>query len=155
MVTRKIIRDLHNYLDNGNHYSNTINSRSNDELNKTINDNWKNKIGDGLALDFKRILKTENIDVDHKKSLFWIEDNDAQGATIWKSFVLLTNKNEKMDVVISFMVNHDNAFIYLGASHSNLDRYSGASETLERFFKKLKANEKMGHFLQTKFYDLD
>ena len=90
-----------------------------------------------------------------KNSRFDIQDNDAQGATIWKSFVTLTDKNEKMDVVISFIVNHDNAFIYLGTSHSNLDRYSGTSDALKRLFKQLNKNEKVGHFFQTKFYNLD
>jgi hypothetical protein len=60
-----------------------------------------------------------------------------------------------MDVVVNFIVNHDNAFIYLGTSHSNLDRYSGTSGTLNGLFKKLKTNEQVGHFFQTKFYDLD
>ena len=60
-----------------------------------------------------------------------------------------------MDVVINFIVNHDNAFIYLGKSHTNLDNYSGTSKTLKGLFKLLRGNERVGHFFQTKFYDLD
>ena len=154
MVTRKIIKDLFDYLTQGDHYSNTSDLGDNEELNRTVNNNWKNKIEDGLAADFKRIL-TSDIFVTQKNSRFDIEDNDAQGATIWKSFVTLTDKNEAMDVVVNFIVNHYNAFIYLGTSHSNLDRYSGTSGTLNGLFKKLKTNEQVGHFFQTKFYDLD
>ena len=154
MVTRKIIKDLFDFLTNGDYYSKTTDSGDNEELNRPVSDIWRNKIEDGLTADFKRILAGD-INVEQKNSRFDIQDNDAQGATIWKSFVTLTDKNEKMDVVISFIVNHDNAFIYLGTSHSNLDRYSGTSDALKRLFKQLKKNEKVGHFFQTKFYNLD
>lgn len=60
-----------------------------------------------------------------------------------------------MDVVINFIVNHNNAFIYLGASHCNLEKYTGTSVALKRLFDQLKKNEKVGHFFHTKFYDLD
>ena len=154
MVTRKIIKDLFDFLTNGDYYSKTTDSGDNEELNRPVSDIWRNKIEDGLTADFKRILAGD-INVEQKNSRFDIQDNDAQGATIWKSFVTLTDKNEKMDVVISFIVNHDNVFIYLGTSHSNLDRYSGTSDALKRLFKQLKKNEKVGHFFQTKFYNLD
>ena len=153
MVTRKIIRDLFDYLTKADYYSKITESADNEELNRVISDNWKNKIEEGLRVDFKRILFND-IEVEQRDSRFDIQDNEAQGATIWKSFVGLTDKNETMTVVINFIVNHDNAFIYLGASHTNLDAYSGTSETLRRLFKQLKRNEKVGHFFQTKFYDL-
>lgn len=154
MVTRKIIKDLFGQLTNEDCYSKTTDSGDNEELNKIVNDNWKSRIEKGLTADFKRILTTD-IEVKQTNSRFDIEDNDAQGATIWKSFITLTDKNEKMDVVINFIVNHDNAFIYLGTSHTNLDRYAGTSEILKGLFKQLKTNEKVGHFFQTKFYELD
>src|SRR5918993_430397 len=145
MLTRKLIKDLFDYLTQGDFYSKSSDLRDNEELNRTVSNDWKNKIEDGLTVDFKRIL-ARDIVVKQKNSRFDIEDNEAQGATVWKSFVTLTDKNESMDIVVNFIVNHDNAFIYLGTSHSNLDRYPGRSVTLNRFFKKLKANEKVGHF---------
>ena len=154
MVTGKIIKQLFDYLTQGDYYSKTSDFGNNEELNTTISRDWRNKIEDGLTVDFKRILANDIV-VKQKNSRFDIVDNDAQGATIWKSFIVLTDKNESMDVVVNFVVNHDNAFIYLGTSHSNVDRYSGSSYTLNRLFKQLKANEKVGHFFQTKFYDLD
>ena len=155
MLTRKIIKDLDDYLTTGDYYPKTIDAGDNNELNKTINDDWKDKIEKSLTIDFKQLLTNENLKVEQNKSRFDIADNDAQGATIWKSFVTLTDKGEQMDVVINFVVNHDNAFIYLGASHTNMDKYSGTSEPLKGLFKQLQANEKVGHFLQTKFYDFD
>jgi hypothetical protein len=59
MVTRKIIKDLFDYLTQGDHYSNTSDLGDNEELNRTVNNNWKNKIEDGLAADFKRILTSD------------------------------------------------------------------------------------------------
>jgi len=155
MLTRKIIRDLDNYLTTRDYYPKTIDSGDNIDLNKIINNNWKDKIEKSLTADFRQLLTNENLQVEQTKSKFDIVDNDAQGATIWKSFVILTDKEEQMDVVINFVVNHDNAFIYLGTSHTNLDKYSGTSEGLKGLFKQLKKNEKVGHFFQTKFYDLD
>jgi hypothetical protein len=155
MLTRKIIMDLDAYLTTGDYYPKTIDSVDNNELNKIINDNWRDKIEKSITADFKHLLTNENLKVEQTKSRFDIMDNDAQGATNWKSFVTLTDKEEKMDVVINFAVNHDNAFIYLGTSHTNLDKYSGTSEILKGLFKQLKTNEKVGHFFQTKFYDLD
>ena len=155
MLTRKIIRDLDDYLTTGDYYPKTIDSGENNELNQIINDNWREKIEKSLMEDFRQVLTNENLQVEQTKSIFYLVDNDAQGATIWKSFITLTDNGEKMDVVIHFAVNHDNAFIYLGTSHTNLDMYSGTSEILKGLFKQLKKNEKVGHFFQTKFYDLD
>jgi hypothetical protein len=154
MVTRKIINDLDKYLVNMNLYQKTSDSPDYEELKKNVNDTWKNKIRDGLILDFKSILHDENIYVEQYNSRLDLNDDDAQGATMWKSFITLSDKNEKIDVVVNFVVNRNNAFIYLGNSHTHLDKYSGASKTLKRLFKLLKINEKVGHFLQTRFYDL-
>jgi hypothetical protein len=155
MLTRKIIGDLDIYLTTADHYPKTVDSGDNNELNKIINDNWRDKIEKSLTEDFRQLLANQNLKVEQTKSIFYIEDNDAQGATIWKSFVTLTDKEEKMDVVINFVVNHNNAFIYLGTSHTNLEKYTGTSEILKGLFKQLKTNEKVGHFFQTKFYDLN
>lgn len=154
MLTRKIIRDLFDHLTNEGYYSSLTEAGDNKELNRSISDKWRNKIEAGLTADFKRML-SDAIQVEQKNSRFDIEDSDERGATIWKSFVTLIDKDEKMDVVINFIVNHDNAFIYLGASHSNLDLYTGESLYLKSLFRQLKANEKIGHFLQTVFYNLD
>lgn len=155
MLTRKIIRDLDDYLTTGDYYPKTIDSGDNIELNKIVEDNWKDKIEKSLTADFRQLLIKENLKVEQTKSRFDIQDNDAQGAAIWKSFVTLTDKEEKMDVVINFVVNHDNAFIYLGTSHTNLDMYTGTSEILKSLFNHFKKNEKVEHLFQTKFYDLD
>ena len=56
MVTRKIIKDLFDFLTNGDYYSKTTDSGDNEELNRPVSDIWRNKIEDGLAADFKRIL---------------------------------------------------------------------------------------------------
>jgi hypothetical protein len=155
MMSRKIINDLDKYLANMNLYQKTSDSPDYEELKRSVNDTWKNKIRDGLILDFKSILSDENIDVEQDNSRFDLNDDDAQGATIWKSFITLSDKNEKIDVVVNFVVNRNNAFIYLGNSHAHLDKYSGASKTLKRLFKLLENNKKVGHFFQTRFYDLN
>lgn len=155
MLTRKIIKDLDAHLTSGNHYPGTIDSGDNSELNKTIIANWRERIEKSLVADFRQLLSNENLQVEQTKSIFYIVDNDAQGATIWKSFVTLTDNKEKLDVVVNFVVNGDNAFIYLGASHASLDNYSGTSEILIGLFKQLKTREKVGQFFHTKFYDLD
>ena len=95
MVTRKIIRDLFDYLIKADYYSKTTESADNEELNRLISDNWKNEIEEGLRADFKRILFND-IEVEQRDSRFDIQDNEAQGAAIWKSFVGLTDKNETM-----------------------------------------------------------
>jgi hypothetical protein len=88
------------------------------------------------------------------RSIFEIESGDEQGATIFKSFIVLTDQNEKMDVVIKLSVNHNNGFIYLGANHTHEDKYTGSSITLKQLFTQLKKQERVGNFVHTNFYNL-
>jgi len=155
MISRTTIKELNDYLRTEDFFPKGIEERGNGELNKSIKSKWKNKIEEALKTDFRQIPGAEQIQVNQTDSLFEITDRESHGATIWKSFLNLTDKNETMNVVVSFVVNHDNSFIYLGESHTNLDKYPGTSEPLKRLFKTLKQNEKVGHFFQTKFYNLD
>ena len=65
-MTRKIIKDLFEYLIQGDYYSRTSDLGDNQELNRNISNDWKSRIEDGLTIDFKRILAGD-INVEQKK----------------------------------------------------------------------------------------
>lgn len=152
MMTRILLKDLDKYLRAGNLYS--LPHNQNEPAGISIHSKWKDKIDAALKADVKHMFKTDMIDAVQKKSIFTIEDPDEQGATIWKSFVELNDGEERLDVIVKFIVSHDIAFIYLGASHTHLDAYSGSNIALRNLFDRLKQKEKIGSFYQTNFYAL-
>jgi len=155
MLTRKTIKDFHDFLKKENFYSRTREQNGIDELNEKVNENWKAKIEDAIAVDFKRILNNSNLQIRQEKFKFEIRNMENHGATTYKSFLTITDNQDKMDVVIDLIVNVDNSFIYLGSSHTDLEKYNGTSKPLRRLFTVLRHNEKIGHFYYTKFYQLD
>jgi len=152
MTTRSVLKDLDKYLSVENLY--LLPSDQNESVNISIHNEWRDKIEAALKADFQRMFKTNVIDTIQKKSILTIEDPDEHGATIWKSFVELSDGEEYLNVVIKFTVNHDFAFIYLGASHTHLDAYDGSSVPLRKLFDRLNQNEKIGRFHHTSFYNL-
>jgi len=152
MTARSLIKDLDNYLTTENLY--LLPRDQNDAVTQSIRNEWRDKIATVLNTDFKHLLKSDIVETVQKSSILTIEDPDEQYATIWKSFIDVRDGEEQLAVVVKFIVNHDFAFIYLGASHTHLDIYGGSSVALKNLFKCLKQNEKIGSFQYTSFYQL-
>lgn len=153
MQTQKVITELDEYLTANGYYTKATIEEGIDNINASINTMWQTKIEEALRADLRAMLDHNNLQVKLTRSVFEII-SDEQGATIFKSFLDLSDQSETMDVVVSLNVYHKIAFIYLGASHTHEDRYTGASETLRQLFTKLKAKEQVGNFLHSKFYEL-
>jgi len=152
-MTQEVIAALDEYLVANNYYAKASVDEETGDINTFINNTWKNRIEDALSTDLKKALHNNNLQLKQTQSIFDIK-SDEQGATIFKSFLELTDQNETMNVVVNLIVNHNNAFIYLGTSHTHHDKYTGSSKTLGKLFTELKKSEQAGNFFHTKFYDL-
>lgn len=151
MQTKKIINELYEYLTVNNCYAKVNSIEEMASVNASINSNWQFKIEEALRTDLKTILQNNDLQVKQTRSIFEII-SDEQGATIFKSFLDLTDQNETMSVVVNLAVNHNNGFIYLGQSHTHENKYIGNSKTLERLFNELKKKERIGNFFHTNLY---
>lgn len=153
MLTSELDKELYQYLKNENYYSERTLGEIK-KLNSFINQTWSRKLWEALDLDLKVILNDPNIQTRQIASVFEIENDRSQGATTFLSQIELIDRDQKMDIVVNLIVSH-NAFIYLGKSHAHLSEYPGSSKALQKLFWALKQNERIGHFFQTKFYQLD
>lgn len=151
MQTQKVIAELDEFLTANGYYTKANIEEEIYNINASINPVWQTKIGEALHVDLRSMLSNDNLQVKQTRSIFEII-SDEQGATIFKSFLDLTDQNETMSVVVNLAVNHNNGFIYLGQSHTHENKYIGNSKTLERLFNELKKKERIGNFFHTNLY---
>jgi hypothetical protein len=153
MQIHKIITELDEYLTATGCYAKANTDEEIENINTSVNANWQIKIEEALSSDLRTILHNDNLQIKQTRSIFEIM-SDEQGATIFKSFLDLTDQDETMSVVVNLIVYHNNGFIYLGQSHTHESKYTGNSKTLERLFNELKKKERVGNFLHTNLYQL-
>ena len=153
MQHKKVIAELNEYLAANNCYSEVNSEEEIENINSFVNVNWQSKIEAALRNDLRTILHNNNLQIEQTRSIFEII-SDEQGATIFKSFLDLTDQDETMSVVVNLIVYHNNGFIYLGESHTHENKYTGNSKTLERLFNELKKKERIGNFFHTNLYQL-
>lgn len=153
MQAQKVIAELDEYLTSNGFYASATSEEKIENINISINANWQTKIEEALRIDLRAMLHNDDLQVKQTKSIFDII-SDEQGATVFKSFLDLTDQNETMGVVVRLNIYHRIAFIYLGTSHTHEEKYTGTSETLRQLFIKLKAREQVGNFSHSKFYEL-
>lgn len=151
MQIGKILTELDRYLTEEDYYSKATSDDEIGNINTSIKSKWQFKIEGALRTDLKTMLQNNDLQVKQTRSIFEIV-SDEQGATIFKSFLDLTDQNETMSVVVNLIVNHNNGFIYLAQSHTHENKYTGNSKTLERLFNELKKTERIGNFFHTNLY---
>jgi hypothetical protein len=107
MQTKKVIAELDEYLTANNCYSKVNSTEEMASVNASINSSWQFKIEAALRNDLRTILHNNNLQIEQTRSIFEIM-SDEQGATIFKSFLDLTDQNETMSVVVNLIVYHNN-----------------------------------------------
>ena len=145
-MTRQTVIDLNNFLTDNGYYC-----RDDFEVvNEMLIDTWDNKLQESIIKDIKEKIK--GAEILKTKSLFDIV-SDEQGAALYKSFFELTDKDEKIEVVIKLVVNHKKGVIYLGSRHAENEQYMGQSKILKQVYRELKkANNQFGYFQAVDFF---
>ena len=148
-MTKDSIVKLDRYLDRK--YDNPMDPNINlDEINQSILDQWDSNLQTSIIYDLERKLK--EIEIIKTQSLFDLI-SDEQGATLYKLFLELKDREEKIEVIVKLIVNYKLAVIYLGSRHANENKFSGKSKILEIVFKELKkADQDFGYFHPIDFY---
>ena len=119
-------------------------------MNEIIIDIWDNRLQESIIEDVKE--KIRGIEIRKTKSLFDIV-SDEQGATLYKSFFELTDKDEKIEIIIKLVVNRDKGVIYLGSRHADKEQYPGQSKLLGQVYRTLKnADNQFGYFRPVDFF---
>jgi hypothetical protein len=146
IMTRDTVIELNNFLTDNGYYDRD----DFEKVNEIIIDTWDNKLQEAIIKDVKeKIIGTE---IQKTKSLFDIV-SDEQGATLYKSFFELTDKEEKIEIIIKLVVNHDKGVIYLGSRHADKEQYTGQSKLLGQVYRKLKnADNQFGYFRPVDFF---
>lgn len=145
-MTRDTVIELNNFLTDNGYYDRD----DFEKVNEIIIDSWDKKLQGAIIEDLRE--KISGTEIQKTRSVFDIV-SDEQGAALYKSFFELTDKDEKIEIIIKLIVNHDKGVIYLGSRHADKEQYVGQSELLRRVYRELKkADNQFGYFRPVDFF---
>lgn len=145
-MTRATVIELDKFLTQNKYYD----REDFDEMNEFVIETWGKKLQDSIIKDLQGQIHDAEI---HKSNSLFDIASDEQGATLYKSFFELTDKGEKIEIVVKLIVNLDKAFIYLGSRHADKEQYTGQSKLLGQVYRELKkADKQFGYFNPVDFF---
>src|SRR5688572_6510536 len=145
-MTQDTVIELNNFLTDNGYYDRD----DFEKVNEIIIDSWDNKLQGSIIEDLRE--KISGTEIQKTRSVFDIV-SDEQGAALYKSFFELTDKDEKIEIIIKLVVNHDKGVIYLGSRHAEKEQYAGQSKLLGQVYRTLKnADNQFGYFRPVDFF---
>ncbi len=148
-MTKDEINELTKFLDN---FDMSIDDQEGiEKINKLILDTWDKRIEESVSREL--IQKLGDVEIKKTRSHFDLV-SDEQGATVYKLFFDIGDKDEKIEAIVKFVLYHNKSGIYLGSRHASEETYKGKSKILGRLFKFLKTADKdFGFFHPVDFYE--